>query len=160
MKVTEGGVYYVWSDYSPYIAPDGTTYPAQYDKALIPDLCPIREAPVPDTSPTGWTVDGQPRGGIESVTGWHMEIGPDGFPDQIWDTVARQELTEAESAEIQRVNRIGVAKSALQASDITVLRCYEAGIPLPPAWREYRQTLRSIVSGADIDVPVRPEYPE
>ncbi|MBA4709584.1 hypothetical protein [Aquitalea aquatica] len=56
------------------------------------------------------------------------------------------------------------AQSALQDSDTTVLRCYEAGLPFPPAWAAYRKALRAIVAAASGDpsqeLPARPAYPE
>lgn len=55
------------------------------------------------------------------------------------------------------------ARSALAESDITVLRCAEAGVPVPQAWRDYRAALRLIVSSAagdpDAGLPPRPDYP-
>jgi hypothetical protein len=55
------------------------------------------------------------------------------------------------------------AKAALDASDITVLRCYENTVTTPAAWSTYRKALRSIVSAASGDptqpLPVRPAYP-
>lgn len=55
------------------------------------------------------------------------------------------------------------ARSALAESDITVLRCAEAGVPVPQAWRDYRAALRLIVSSAvgdpDVGLPPRPDYP-
>ena len=51
------------------------------------------------------------------------------------------------------------ARSALEASDLTVLRCVEAGIPVPADWAAYRQALRAVVSGASTTLPDRPVYP-
>jgi hypothetical protein len=52
---------------------------------------------------------------------------------------------------------------ALHKSDITVLRCLEAGTAVPPEWIAYRQALRDIVSADSGDpaagLPVRPDYP-
>lgn len=56
-----------------------------------------------------------------------------------------------------------LAKSALSESDITVIRCAEAGVPVPLAWRDYRAALRLIVSSdvgdPEAGLPARPEYP-
>lgn len=55
------------------------------------------------------------------------------------------------------------AKGLLDESDITVLRCAEAGVPVPQAWRDYRAALRLIVSSdigdPDAGLPARPAYP-
>lgn len=54
------------------------------------------------------------------------------------------------------------ARMALDASDVTMLRCVEAGITAPVAWNVYRKALRSIVNGADTTstaLPTRPAYP-
>lgn len=55
------------------------------------------------------------------------------------------------------------ALGALAESDITVLRCAEAGVPVPQSWRDYRAALRLIVSSAagdpDAGLPPRPDYP-
>lgn len=55
------------------------------------------------------------------------------------------------------------ALGALAESDITVLRCAEAGVPVPQAWRDYRAALRQIVSSdigdPDPGLPERPAYP-
>lgn len=52
------------------------------------------------------------------------------------------------------------AKAALSKSDTTVLRCFEAGIPLPEEWRNYRAALRARVTAGTGTVPSAPsEYP-
>lgn len=55
------------------------------------------------------------------------------------------------------------AQAALDESDITVIRCAEAGVPVPQDWRDYRAALRQIVSSAvgdpDPGLPERPAYP-
>lgn len=56
-----------------------------------------------------------------------------------------------------------LAMSALSESDITVIRCAEAGVQVPAAWRDYRSALRAIVSAQSVSestqLPPRPEYP-
>lgn len=55
------------------------------------------------------------------------------------------------------------ARVTLSESDITVLRCAEAGVAVPQAWRDYRAALRLIVSSdvgdPEAGLPARPEYP-
>jgi hypothetical protein len=55
------------------------------------------------------------------------------------------------------------AKIALDASDVTVLRCYENDVAVPPAWATYRKELRAILSADSGDstqpIPARPAYP-
>ena len=55
------------------------------------------------------------------------------------------------------------ARAALDDSDVTVLRCFEAGVPLPAAWVDYRKQLRELVSVTAANVastlPTRPAYP-
>ena len=54
------------------------------------------------------------------------------------------------------------ADSYLTKSDITVLRCISAGIPVPTEWQTYRTALRAIVNGTDTastSLPTQPPYP-
>ena len=53
------------------------------------------------------------------------------------------------------------AQAALDKSDVTLLRCYEAGVAVPAEWATYRGQLRGIVGGTSeaTELPVRPEYP-
>ena len=53
------------------------------------------------------------------------------------------------------------AQAALDKSDKTMLRCYEAGVAVPAEWATYRGQLREIVSGnsSATELPMRPEYP-
>jgi len=55
---------------------------------------------------------------------------------------------------------IAQAQAALIRSDVQVLRCYEAGVPFPPRWADYRQVLRDIGSGRRPGpVPDHPDWP-
>lgn len=57
----------------------------------------------------------------------------------------------------------GEAHTALEDSDLTVLRCAENGIAVPAAWATYRKALRAIVGAASGDategLPAKPSYP-
>jgi hypothetical protein len=54
-----------------------------------------------------------------------------------------------------------LAQAALDASDRTVLRCYEHGIAVPSEWQSYRAALRAIVSGTSTAtaLPAIPAFP-
>jgi hypothetical protein len=83
--------------------------------------------------------------------------------DGAWLWVAQvRPLDEAEQAERDRVARQVVSDTALRAladSDRTVMRCYEAAIPLPADWVAYRLALRAIVGTGVGPLPARPDYP-
>lgn len=55
------------------------------------------------------------------------------------------------------------AKAELDASDVTLMRCFENAVTLPAAWAAYRKSLRAIVGAASGDatqpMPTRPAYP-
>ena len=50
------------------------------------------------------------------------------------------------------------AREALEASDITVLRCVERGIAVPQAWAAYREALREVVRTGAGELPARPDW--
>lgn len=55
------------------------------------------------------------------------------------------------------------AKQALIASNITMIRCVENGVAIPPAWATYCKSLRAIVGAttgdATLPLPTKPAYP-
>ncbi len=54
------------------------------------------------------------------------------------------------------------AQTALDAADITMLRCVENSVSVPAAWATYRKALRAIMNGTDTTstaLPTRPSYP-
>ncbi len=63
------------------------------------------------------------------------------------------------SKEQQIEHLVTEAKESLAKSDITLLRCLEAGFPIPPEWTKYRHDLRVIIQTGQGDLPEHPEYP-
>lgn len=58
------------------------------------------------------------------------------------------------------VNWPALAHTALDASDTTILRCYENAVAVPAAWATYRAALRSVIAGESVTaLPARPAYP-
>lgn len=56
------------------------------------------------------------------------------------------------------------AQAALDASDVTVLRCVEKAIVVPTEWATYRASLRAIVGATTLGdptqpLPTKPAYP-
>ena len=54
---------------------------------------------------------------------------------------------------------VSSAQAALTKSDITVVRCYSAGVAVPAANQTYRNALRAIVNGTDTTSTVLPSEP-
>lgn len=52
------------------------------------------------------------------------------------------------------------AHVALDASDKTILRCLERGVPIPAEWTAYRAALRTVISKQTGDMPKRPAFPK
>ena len=52
-----------------------------------------------------------------------------------------------------------LAQAALTKSDVTVIRCYSAGVAVPSANQTYRNALRAIVNGTDTTSTVLPTEP-
>jgi len=109
-----------YGDTDAYVATDGTTYPGQYDKALIPGLIPVTMAARPDETPAGYTVAGEARGGV-TVTGWHVAL-VEGVPTQVWDTEARPEMTVDEAKAVALPSLSAACAAAIEAgfrADVT-----------------------------------------
>jgi hypothetical protein len=51
------------------------------------------------------------------------------------------------------------ARQLLAQSDITVLRCVEAGIDVPAAWKAWRAHLREVVASGSGPIDEAPSYP-
>lgn len=52
-----------------------------------------------------------------------------------------------------------IAKAALDASDITVIRCLEHSVAVPAEWIAYRALLRATVNNGAGPIPAMPAYP-
>lgn len=88
-----------------YVDVDGTTYLGAFPKDRITGLSWVTPSPRPDTTPSGWTVDGQPRGGvvIDIIDGheWRVE-NVDGIPTQMWNTVVRSDFNTTEARAVKK----------------------------------------------------------
>lgn len=150
----------VIDDTQPYVATDGTTYPGQWPKAEIAELTEAVETERPDTAPTGYTVDGQARGGVI------VTMGDDGREwevvdcVQVWRTTPRPIMTEAETEAVAARDVKASAQAALDKSDTTIVRCAEKGVAVPMEWASYRDTLRAIITDKSPGpLPERPAWP-
>lgn len=98
---------------------------------------------------------------------WQTCIGTPGYTVKNGALVAPIPPTAAQVAAQQTAVAWSVyqaqAKTALDASDLTILRCYENGVTVPAAWATYRKALRAIVGAASGDatqpLPTKPAYP-
>lgn len=75
------------------------------------------------------------------------------------DVTATDEQMAAWQANNAKVALIAQAQSALDASDITFIRCVEEGLTWPQEWKEYRTALRAMVSTGAGTMPARPAWP-
>jgi hypothetical protein len=98
---------------------------------------------------------------------WQTCIGNPGWTVDSGELVAPIQASAAQisaqrAATAWAVHQVN-AKAALDASDTTILRCYENGVVVPHAWAAYRQALREVVGAASGDpsqgLPPKPPYP-
>jgi hypothetical protein len=65
----------------------------------------------------------------------------------------------ADIAAAQQAQLQAQAQAALVKSDVTLLRCSEHGIAIPPEWATYRAQLRQVMQGTLSVLPAQPGYP-
>lgn len=87
--------------------------------------------------PSGW-LSTAPDADIAAI-GITVSVGPDPAPPQ--------------------PSPASLAQAALDASDMTAIRCFKAGVPFPAEWFAYTQTLRNIVKSNNGSLPARPAFP-
>ena len=86
------------------------------------------------------------------------------------DEIAALEAKDAEWAAGQAAAALAAekaafvqsAQTALDKSDVTVLRCVSTGVVVPTEWQTYRIALRNIINGTDTSstyLPTVPQYP-
>ena len=150
----------VVEDHQPYVAADGTTYTAQFPKSEIPGLQQVVSTDRPTTDPTGYTMDGQARGGVtvdRAADGREWEV-VEGV--QVWRTTPRPAMSTEEQAAVNARDLHLAAEAQLAASDKVATRCVKASVPYPADWLARDATLRAIAGGkAPGPLPARPNYP-
>jgi hypothetical protein len=70
------------------------------------------------------------------------------------------EITAQQAAATVAALRVA-AQTALDKSDVTIIRCYEHAVAVPAQWTAYRAALRAIVAGDSTPgaLPTMPTYP-
>lgn len=102
---------------------------------------------------------------VDSAGGYTPEVGQmliqadDASPGDTWDGEGFIRPEPVLTPDEQAARLRGTAISLLRESDITVLRVLEDGLQLPDDWREYRSTLRQILTDGTGEIPERPAYP-
>lgn len=94
--------------------------------------------------------------GGEIIQSWTVRSMTAGELLSYQNQVARAEASSA-AALVEQIK--ASAKAALVTSDITILRCYEAGVPVPAEWHSYRVALRGLMATGASTLPSSPTYP-
>lgn len=94
--------------------------------------------------------------GGEIIQSWTVRSMTAGELLSCQNQVARAEASSA-AALVEQIK--ASAKAALVTSDITILRCYEAGVPVPIEWHSYRVALRGLMATGASTLPSSPTYP-
>jgi hypothetical protein len=69
------------------------------------------------------------------------------------------EQTASQAAQVVATLK-STAQAALDASDMTALRCVKAGVAFPVEWQTYVATLRAIVNTGTGTIPAQPSFPQ
>lgn len=80
----------------------------------------------------------------------------------IWDPESKSWVEDTELKSEKEAEALAAAAlTALQESDVIVLRCYESGVAVPEEWKDYRSELRSLVKkeAAKASLPTAPIEP-
>jgi hypothetical protein len=91
-----------------------------------------------------------------SIRDWPSALG-----DQPTEETISTWVTEYEAA-MAKESLARDAQTAIEKTDITILRCYENAVTVPATWKELRTALRAIISGTSTatELPTMPDYPE
>jgi hypothetical protein len=104
----------------------------------------------------GVSLDGTlPPGSVECTKDQHDALHAWAMSD---GAIVPRVISDAEAAIALRLH----AMAALDKSDVTVLRCMENSVAVPPEWAAYRGLLRAIIgssSDAPAALPSVPPYP-
>ena len=80
-------------------------------------------------------------------------------PDHGWIFDGATFAAPVSSASAPAASLAMTATLALDASDRTILRCYEHAVPVPAEWTSYRAELRAVIAGTSTTMPARPAFP-